>query len=361
MLALVACRASPEAGKATPSPKPTTSSGTPAATSATTGPTMSPTPAVVDVTSLRVDSRYLLITSTQQGRATTVESLSSTGGRHHLGLPSATFGTQDFPVQAFTVGGRWFVMTSDCAYAGLRLYHSDNQGRVWSKGVAIGFVGCHAGDVAQLFPLGRGLMLVTSSGVGERTSVFRSTDGVHWPRKPQRRDDAASTLAFAADASYVRVRGFLESEPQTLLYSASLTATEHSSKLPGGARPLGYTLTHTTDAYLLFSTSGKPYLSTDGRTWSSRAAAFPGCRCSRIYLTAVSANAWWAQAREGSHSRYALTINGGRSWEQISGPPGPDPTYPNFLTAWNATSAVVTRDHDRPWLTTDQGARWRRI
>lgn len=362
VLAAAACQSPSPVGSTT---RPQRTVSPPASVQATSGvipsaaPSISTAPATA-VRAVRLDGARLLVMTTRDGLPTRLDVLESNGHRRQLALPSPDLGTGSFATQAFVEAGRWFLLTSDCAYAGLRLYSSTDQGRTWSLGTRVGFVGCHAGDEGELFRVGHSRVLVTSTGVGERTTITRSVDGVHWPQRPQRSDAGASTLAFQDDGSYVRVWGFADMGIQTIVHATSLGASERRVQLPGGAQPLGYTLTRTGGRYLLLSTTARPYTSASGSTWTARRAPFPGCRCTRVQFTALTATTWWAKARDGGQSRYAVTTNAGNSWNPVPGPPGLAPEYPDFLTGWNATSAVVER-LGVLWLTTDRGRHWTRL
>lgn len=314
------------------------------------------------VQTVRLDEDRLLLVMASSGSGGLTEVLDGSGHRRRLGTlpdPSGYPGSAANIVQALVLGGSWYVLTNDCAGAGVRLYRSDDSGRTWSAGRAIGFASCSAGSAAHLYTVGSGLVLVTKNDNGPGTQVSQSSDGQHWPAQ-RRSDSGASTLAFQDDGSYVRIWGMEEEPGQTIVKADSLAAAEHRTQLPASADPLNLTLSRSGNGYVVLASNGHAYASSDGRTWTARSAPFPTCECTRRSLTALSGSIWWADAREGRKGHYAITLDAGRSWHAVTGP-GSQPRQSTLsFTAWTATSAVVQAD-DGAWLTRDTGRHWTRI
>jgi hypothetical protein len=319
--------------------------------SPTPSPTPEATPDGAQAEVERIDDGHLLVS---RGRTLWVRTRD--GRSRRVALPEPDTGTGAVLVQAFADRGAWWVMTSDCADAGLKLFRSFDDGRSWTRASRIGFSGCHAGDRATLHLSGRRVVLVTTTGVGEHAQVTVSPNGLTWSAAP-RRLDSASTLAFRDDGSYVRVAGFGDFPDQVLSHAHRLGDAEQPARLPGKRNPLGYSLARIGARFVVLAEDGTPYRSRDGSSWHALTHPFPGCRCERLGLDVLSARVWWAETQDRGKHRYAVTRDGGTSWSAVPGPPGPDPTYPNHLIGWNAEGAVVDRG-GRPWVTTDSGRHW---
>ena len=304
--------------------------------------------AEVPIQVFRLDDTHLLISG-----GTRFEILDTSGKTRPLAHPGK--GAVGGFTQAFVSNGSLFVLTSDCSAKGLHLVRSDDDGRSWGPAVAVGYVDCSGGSLGRVHPVGHQLVLVTTEEDAPAFAIAVSEDGIHWPQRAQRTDSGAGSFEAQQDGSYVRIWG-----EDGMAHAPSLLGPETHVALPAKARVLKSSLGSAGGRYVVLSTVGVPYASTDGVTWVPHPAPFPGCTCTRLSLTVLSATTWWTQAWDGHHSRYAVTTDAGSSWRLVPGPPGTDFMYPNDLIAWNDTSAVVQRI-GAPWITYDLGQRWQRL
>jgi hypothetical protein len=296
---------------------------------------------------LRLDNTHLLVISGSR-----FDVLDPSGRTRALTRPWKGGGVGGI-MQAFVSGRSWYLLASDCQTAGLNLVRSDDDGRSWSASIPVGYVNCSG--FGQVHTVGRRLVLVTKEDNAPDFAMKISEDGTHWPQRAQRSDSGAGSFAAQQDGSYVRIWG-----EDGMVHAPSLLGPEKHVALPAKAQPLRESLGSADGRYVVLSTVGVPYTSSDGVTWTPHPAPFPGCACTRLRLTVLSATTWWTQAWDGHQSRYAVTTDAGSSWRLVPGPPGADVMYPNDLIPWNDTSVVVQRV-GVPWISYDLGKRWQRL